>query len=332
MDHITELIGKRKDGSLFPIELSLSSVKIHGKWNAIGIIRDITVRKHIENEQKALEKRLQQSQKMEAIGTLAGGIAHDFNNILTAIMGYTELSLVKVAKDTAVEHYLSEVVSAGKRAKELVNQILAVAREANEEIRPILVSSIVKEVLKLIRSSIPSTIAIRQFIQSDSLILGNATRVHQILMNLCTNAAHAMQDRGGVLEVRLKDVQIETAPPVLSFELKAGHYIELTVSDTGDGISPDIIGSIFEPYFTTKTAGEGTGLGLSVVHGIVESYGGKITVRSEVGQGSVFTILLPVTQSLEIDHPLALEQMPTGSERILFLDDEATLATMAAEC
>ena len=188
-----------------------------------------------------------------------------------------------------------------------------------------------KEVLKLIRSSIPTTIEIRQHIQSDSLIMGNATRIHQILMNLCTNAAQAMQDQGGILEITLKDVVIEPVSPVLDFELMAGDYIELTVSDTGIGIPPDIIGSVFEPYFTTKTAGEGTGLGLSVVHGIVESYGGKIGVQSEVGKGAVFTILLPITQSYKTEHPQAPEKMPTGSERILFLDDEVAIADMGSQ-
>jgi PAS domain S-box-containing protein len=331
VDHITELSGKKKDGSEFPIELSLSSVMIHGKWHAIGIIRDITIRKCTEAEQKQLEKKLQQGQKMEAIGTLAGGIAHDFNNILTAILGYTELSLVTLEKDSIVQGYLNEVFSAGKRAKDLVNQILAVAREAKEEIRPIQVGSIVKEVLKLIRSSIPTTIDIRQNIDSDALIMGNATRVHQILMNLCTNAAQAMQDKGGILEVGLREVTIEKVSPAWNFEMKTGDYIELTVSDTGIGIPPDILASVFEPYFTTKTAGEGTGLGLSVVHGIVESYGGRITADSESGKGSTFTIFLPITKKSAPYHFAEAEELPTGTERILLLDDEAVIARMGSQ-
>jgi PAS domain S-box-containing protein len=331
VNRVTELIGKKKDGSEFFIELSLSSVKIHGKWHAIGIIRDITIRKRNETEQKELAKKLQQAQKMEAIGTLAGGIAHDFNNILAAIMGYTELSLGKVEEGSNIKRYLNEVFSAGKRAKDLVNQILAVAREAKEEIRPIQVSTLVKEVLKLIRSTIPTTIDVRQDLQSDSLIMGSPTRVHQILMNLCTNAAHAMQDQGGVLKIGLKDVTIKKMPPASSFGLKTGDYIELTVSDTGAGISPDIIGSIFEPYFTTKTAGEGTGLGLSVVHGIVESYGGKITAHSALGKGSTFTIFFPITKMSTANHSHASEKLPMGSERILLLDDEVAIARMGSQ-
>jgi PAS domain S-box-containing protein len=331
LDNIAEFAGMKKGGIEFPIELSLSSVKIHERWHAIGIIRDITERKRIETEQKELEKKLQQSQRMEAIGTLAGGIAHDFNNLLTAIMGYTELSFDKIEKGSIIEGYLHEVYSAGKRAKDLVNQILAVARETNEEVKPTRIDAIVKEVLKFIRSTIPTTIDIKQSIESDSLIMGNATRVHQIVMNLCTNAAHAMLDKGGILKVGLKDVTIENPSPIDNFELKTGDYIEITVSDTGTGISPEIIGSIFEPYFTTKVPGEGTGMGLSVVHGIVESYGGKISVNSELGKGTVFRILLPITQKRKIRHTFESGELPSGSERILFLDDEAPIARMGSQ-
>ena len=331
VDRITELIGRKKDGTQFPIELSLSSVKIHGNWNAIGLIRDITTRKQVETEQKELAKTLQQSQKMQAIGTLAGGIAHDFNNILSAIIGYTELSLGIVEKGSVVQRYLSEVFSAGKRARDLVNQILAVARETKEEIKPIPVRLIVKEVLKLIRSTIPTTIDIRQDLKSDALIMGNATRVHQIVMNLCTNAAQAMHDQGGVLNIELENMAIETTATADRCGLKIGDYIELTVSDTGHGIPPDLMGSIFEPYVTTKTPGEGTGLGLSVVHGIVESYGGKITAESELGKGATFTVLLPITHKGKTSRPQTPVSLPKGSERILYLDDEASIASMAGQ-
>jgi len=331
IDKITELTGIKKGGTDFPMELSLSGVKIHGKWNAIGIIRDITDRKRVEAERKELEKKLQQSQRMEAIGTLAGGIAHDFNNLLTAIMGYTELSMDNVEKGSIIEDYLHEVFSAGTRAKDLVNQILAVARESNEEVKPTQIDTIAKEVLRLIRSSIPTTIEIKQSIESDSLIMGNATRIHQILMNLCTNAAHAMQDKRGLLEIGLKDITIRNPSPVINFELKAGDYIELMVSDTGIGIPMDIIGSIFEPYFTTKAPGEGTGMGLSVVHGIVESYGGKISVFSELDKGTVFKIYLPITKKRKTDHAYVSEDLPVGTERILFLDDEFTIADMGSQ-
>ncbi|BBO84609.1 hypothetical protein DSCO28_51750 [Desulfosarcina ovata subsp. sediminis] len=298
----------------------------------VELEEELEKRKAVEIQQRNLEKQLQQAQKMEAIGTLAGGIAHDFNNILTAIIGYTELTLDKVEKGSVIEEYLHEVFSAGKRAKDLVNQILAVAREANEEVKPIPLRPIAKEVLKLIRSSIPATIEVKPAVESDSLIMGNATRIHQILMNLCTNAAHAMRNKGGILEVGLRDVTIANNPSASALALKPGDYIELTVSDTGTGIPPDIIGSIFEPYFTTKASGEGTGLGLSVVHGIVESYGGKIGAHSELGKGSVFTIYLPITKKIrEAGQPHEIAELPSGTERILFLDDEAAIANLGSQ-
>ena len=209
LDKISELAGKKKDGTAFPIELSLSGVKIHEKWHAIGIVRDITERKRIETEKKEMENKIQQAQKMEAIGTLAGGIAHDFNNLLSSIIGYTELSLDDVEKGSSIEDNLHEVFAAGKRAKDLVKQILTIARQTEEEIRPTQIDMIIKEVLKFIRSSIPTTIDIKQNIESDSLIMGNPTRVHQILMNLCTNAAHAMENEGVCSGGRLDGCRVQ---------------------------------------------------------------------------------------------------------------------------
>ena len=331
LDKVTELAGKKKDGTEFPLELSLSGVEIHGKWHAIGIVRDITDRKRIETEQKEMEKKLQQTQKMEAIGTLAGGIAHDFNNLLSSILGFTELSLDNVEKDSTIEYYLHEVYSAGKRARDLVKQILTIARKTDEEVKPTQIDTIIKEVLKFIRSSIPTTIELRQNIESDSLIMGNPTQIHQILMNLCTNAAQAMENEGGILEVGLKDVTIDDVSPMINRELKSGDYIKLTVSDTGSGISPDVIGSIFEPYFSTKAPGEGTGMGLALVKSIVETCGGKIEVESEYGKGTVFTIYFPVTKKSVRPHPYESEKLPSGNERILYIDDEAPIVEIGRQ-
>jgi len=255
-----------------------------------GVDKDISNQKKLEAERLQFESQLLQAQKMESIGNLAGGIAHDFNNILSSVIGFTELSLDEVEKGTHIEDNLQEIYTAGKRAKDLVKQILAFARQSGEELKPIQVDTIATEVLKFIRYSIPTTIEIKQNMESDSLIMGNATQVHQILMNLFTNAAHAMEDKGGILEFSLKDVVMDRGVNRENLDLKPGNYIEIKVSDTGTGIAPEIIGSIFDPYFTTKGPGEGTGMGLAMVHGIIKSYGGKISVDSKPGQGTVLRL------------------------------------------
>ena len=279
-------------------------------------------------ESQRLTTQLHRAEKMESIGTLAGGIAHDFNNILSSIIGFTELTLDEVEKGTRIEDNLQEVYTAGKRARDLVIQILSFARQSDEDIKPIKLDTIAKEVLKFIRSSIPSTIEIKQNLQSDSLIMGNETQVHQILMNLCTNAAHAMEKKGGILEVNLSDISIDGSVKKENFDLKNGSYIKLVVSDTGVGIASEVMGSIFEPYFTTKGPGEGTGLGLAMVHGIVESYGGKISFDSKIGKGTIFTIYFPITKKDGTDRPYESEKYSSGNERVLFVDDEAAIAKM----
>ncbi len=297
----------------------------------LGVIQDITDQKRAGQEKEKLEQELRQAQKMESIGNLAGGIAHDFNNILSSIIGFTELALDDVAEGTPLEDNLQEVNTAGKRARNLVKQILAFARQADEEVKPIQVHTIVKEVFQFIRSSIPTTIEIKQNIESNSFIMGNATQVHQILMNLCTNASHAMEDEGGILEITLNDVVVDRREKWKNMNLKQGNYLEIKVSDTGHGIAPDIIGSIFEPYFTTKGVGEGTGMGLALVHGIVETYGGKITVDSALGKGTVFTIYLPLTKKREDYQLYQKEKLPSGTERILLIDDELPIAKMGSQ-
>lgn len=323
-----------KDGSVCHINNAVSLIKdANGNPTGFrGVARDVTEQVKAEKEKALLTKQLQQSQKMESIGTLAGGIAHDFNNILAAVLGYTELAIDIAARqqaDPKLKDYLKGIFTAGQRAKDLVRQILAFARQSDDELKPVEISPVLKEVLKLIRSSIPASIQISQNIESNAMVMGNPTQIHQIIMNLCTNAAHAMENEHGTLAVGLSDAMLADKDKMPVAGLGPGNYIRITVSDTGTGIAPDIIDSIFEPYFTTKAPGVGTGMGLSMVHGIVESYGGKITVQSTAGQGSVFTVYLPVTQKNTKIHSYGQKTPTGGNERILFVDDEIQIADMS---
>jgi PAS domain S-box-containing protein len=285
----------------------------------LGISEDIT-------ERKNLEAMLRQVQKMEAIGQLAGGIAHDFNNILSAITGFTELSLSTVESESQPFKYMARVLEACKRAKDLVNQILMFSRETVQELKPIQISLPVKEALRLVRASVPATIEIRSEILSKASAQADPTQIHQIIMNLCTNAMHAMRDKGGYLDIRLVDLTIEDNGKHKGYpDAKPGDYILLSVSDQGKGIEEHHIHRIFDPFYTTKEKGEGTGMGLSVVHGIVKSYGGLTYVHSKVGKGSRFDILLPALEILVADETLAQEEVPRGNESILLVDDESML-------
>jgi nitrogen-specific signal transduction histidine kinase/ActR/RegA family two-component response regulator len=285
----------------------------------------------MHEERDRFEAELRQAQKMEAIGALAGGIAHDFNNILTAVIGFTQLAEQDVDKDSLTHRNLQEVLKASARAKDLVKQILTFSRQAAQELQPVQVKLIVKETLKLIRASLPSTIEIIQDIKSDAMVWSDPTQVHQIMMNLCTNAAYAMREKGGTLEVSLKDIEQGADFPPRHPGSKPGKYLLLQVSDTGHGISPSIMDRIFEPFFTTKERGEGTGMGLAAVHGIVKNLGGFVTVYSEVGKGSSFKVYMP-TMSLGKKHE-SLEEppLPKGKERILFVDDEPALVDLGKQ-
>ncbi len=302
---------------------------IDGKTiGVIAISENITDKKAAEKDKQKLEAQLQQSQKMESIGTLAGGIAHDFNNILSSVIGFTELSLEEVKKGSKIEENLLEVHAAGLRAKELVKQILAFARQSSEEIKPIQPKAISEEIIRLLRSSIPTTIKINQQFDSESYIMGNPIQLHQILMNLCTNAAYAMEGTGGQLTITIQDVEIEQIPVSVSAQMQQSKHVQLRISDTGKGISPEIINSIFDPYFTTKPSGEGTGMGLAMVQGIVESYGGRIVVESKLGEGTTFTTYLPICNQQQSQSLYTPKSLPNGSERILFVDDETSIARM----
>jgi PAS domain S-box-containing protein len=301
-------------------------IDIDGKVvGAIQTAQDIT-------DRTRLEVQFRQAQKMEAIGTLAGGIAHDFNNILSAVLGYTEMALEEPKINDRLRRCLEQVFKAGERARDLVKQILSFSRQIDERPRPLRISPIIKEVLKLLRASLPTTIKIRQDIQSEpDAVLADPTQIHQVMMNLCTNAAHAMRGRQGELKVSLAPVNIEPSDDlIIHHDLSPGKYLRLTVSDTGAGIDDEIIGRIFDPFFTTKEVGEGTGLGLSVVYGIVKNCSGAITVQSEVGKGTEFNVYLPLLTDVEDKQEAKVEApIPGGKERILFVDDEAALVQLA---
>jgi PAS domain S-box-containing protein len=285
----------------------------------LSISRDIT-------NELALETRLRQSQKMEAMGVMAGGIAHDFNNILSGIFGYAELSLM--ALDDEPEHvrqYLNSLLNSAERARELVHQILTFSRQTELELRPVSPKYIVKEAVKLLRASTPARIDIRASLNSEAAIMAEPTQLHQVIVNLCTNAVYAMRDMNGTLDIRLDELEVGEAFIKLRPGLNPGMHIQLSVADTGRGIEPKDLERIFEPFFTTKPQGEGTGLGLSVVHGIVRKMKGIITVSSEVGKGSVFNVIIPQTTTDKADALKAEAALRGGTERIMLIDDEEVI-------
>ncbi len=295
----------------------------------VATIEDITERKRMEREQALVMAQLQQAQKLEALGTLAGGVAHDFNNILSIIIGYAELATMDTEAGSRIAKKLQQILNAGSRAKELVTQILAFSRRSEHQKISLQLHLIIKEAMKMLRPSLPSTIEIKTEVSSTSAVLADPTQMHQVLMNLCTNAAHAMRDKGGVLEVGLHDIVVATGDIPTSNGLQPGRYVELSVKDSGHGIDQGIIDFIFDPFFTTKKMGEGTGLGLSVVHGILKSHGGTIAVRSVPGKETVFSVLIPAIETAdELKEAEIAVPFSRGNERILVVDDEPALAEM----
>ncbi len=300
----------------------------------IMIHLDFTEQARIEKERKMLEERLQQAQKMEAIGTLAGGIAHDFNNILSSIMGYSELCLHEVRNNPKATRHAEQILKAADRARDLVQQILTFSRKAEPEKNPLSLAPIIKEVVKFMRASLPTTIEIRHTMpETPHVIMADPSQMHQVLMNLCTNASHAMKESGGILEIGLRQVEIEAGAALSRTPLPDGRYVELSVRDTGHGIPQQNLGKIFDPYFTTKQQGEGTGLGLSVVHGIVKDHNGEIRVYSEEGKGSHFMIYLPLVDREIKDGGHEKQKLipPGRGETILFIDDEQMVVDVSRE-
>jgi len=315
-----------KDGSTVWTEVSMSLIRDQeGRPKAIlGVTRDIS-------ERKKLQTQLQQAQKMETVGTLAGGIAHDFNNILQAVLGYSELARQKIAVGQNITRELDVVIQAGTRATDLVKHILSFSRQNEPGSKPLDIGMIVKESLNLLRASLPTTIEIKQKIaEAPETVLADPTQMHQVVMNLCTNAAQAMSETGGVLEVILEAVAIDEVSAARYAELNPGRYQRLSVSDTGHGMDKETQSRVFDPFFTTKETGMGTGLGMSVVHGIVKNHGGAITVDSQPGKGTTFHVYMPALDSHTQLEPVSAEPMllATGTEHILFVDDEEPLVEL----
>ncbi len=316
---------RHKAGNILDVEISTTFAQDRGQDRGglfFVFLRDITARNQ-------MEERLRQSQKMESIGTLAGGIAHDFNNILFPIVGHSEMLLLDVPEDSPLKDGLNQIYTGAMRASELVKQILTFSRQDSSDVKLMKMQPIIKEALKLIRSTIPTTIELKQNLQSDcGAIKADPTQIHQIIMNLATNAYHAMEENGGEIKVNLKEVELEESD-LFNSDIQPGTYACLSIADTGKGIDSELIEKIFDPFFTTKETGKGTGMGLSVVHGIVKSMHGTITVYSESDKGTEFHVYLPFAETVreqQVIHTKTVIQ--GGSERILLVDDEKTIIEM----
>jgi len=269
---------------------------------------------------------------MEAIGTLAGGIAHDFNNILSGIIGYTQLAQHHSTDHQKILRYLDALDQANTRAAALVKQILAISRQSESRKVPTDISSVIHEAMQLLRASIPATVDISVDISADvNVVEADPTQIHQIVMNLCTNAFHALEDDGGRIDVGLETITLRAADLVSYQDIAPGKYIRLTVADSGNGIAPDDLNRIFDPYFTTKEVGKGTGLGLATVHGIVKDHRGDIKVYSEPGSGTTFLVLLPIAEELKAQAAPSTDTLVGGHETILFVDDEKALVDIGKD-
>lgn len=294
----------------------------------VELKKEIELRKQYEQERAKLEAQLFQLQKMETIGTLAGGIAHDFNNILTPILGYTEMALEEIEEDNTLRFDIEQINHAAQRARDLVKQILTFSRQVDVVKKPLKLDQVINEVLNLMRASLPKNVEIQTDLDPYcGTVQADSTQMHQVLMNLCTNAAHAMKESGGILELRLHEEDIDTQRSKTLNNVPPGKYAVITVRDTGHGMDAQTLQRIFEPFFTKKEVGVGAGLGLSVVHGIINSYRGTITVRSEVGEGTIFNIYLPqFTEESELEVPE--EYLQKGMEHVMFVDDEEEVTFM----
>lgn len=321
-----------KKDRVFPVEITANLLKFENKNYFFAYGKDISTRIRAEKERKDIENRLLQAQKLEAIGTLAGGIAHDFNNILAGIMGYTELALGDVKDLPLAKKRLGRVLEAGGRAADLVKQILSFSRKKKSELKPVSPFIIIKEVLSLMRATLPSSIEIKQSLNSDGYVFADPTTIHQVLMNLFTNAAHAMKQAGGVLTVSLQEMTLSQHEIEHRTEIIPGAFIKISTEDTGIGMTREVQNKAFDPFFTTKPLGEGTGMGLAAVHGIIAELGGFISLESQPGKGTAVHVFIPlIAEPAEADQTLASYPIKGGGERILFVDDEKTQLELAKD-
>ncbi|MBA4368557.1 MAG: hybrid sensor histidine kinase/response regulator [Desulfobacterium sp.] len=324
---------QHKDGRI--IDVLLSSTPLDPTDFSSGVTftaLDITEQKKSEQERQKLEDRLRQAYKMEAVGTMAGGIAHEFNNILGIILGNAELAIDDVPEWNPAKHSLEEIQKASLRGRDVVRQILSFARISPVTRKPIRISTVIQESLKFVRATIPSSITIRQNILCDAeMILANPTEINQIFINLCSNSAHAIDQETGTISINLETVILTEESAAQYEDLSPGKHIRLSVTDTGKGIRPEIMGRIFDPYFTTKDVDKGLGMGLAVVYGLVKKHDGAIKFVSEVGKGTTAEVLFPTTEELPEIQTKELEDLPGGNERILIVDDEESLVAMVSE-
>jgi two-component system cell cycle sensor histidine kinase/response regulator CckA len=321
-----EAVHRCKDGTTFPVDVTANLLEFRGNKYSLSFARDITEHKNEEKQKEILETHLRKAQRMEALGTLAGGIAHDFNNILSAIYGYSELAQLRCPENSKLRHYIDQISMASNRAKHLVQQILAFSRQGKSEKRMVDISDVIRETVKLIEATFPATIDIKHHIAPHAgNLFADETQIHQVLMNLCTNAYHSMQKEGGLLEVELAPATIGTFDSSSFPILNPGKYLKLVVADTGHGMDQDLLDQIFDPYFTTKKSGVGTGMGLSTAHGIVKDHGGSIKVSSRPGIGTTFQVFFPIAEAASQRPAAESGRFSSGKGSILLVDDETPI-------
>ena len=321
-EHVDYEVADPKDSHYYSVSNS-PIFHADGTASKLTIFHDIT-------KIKDIEAQLRQSRKMESIGTLAGGIAHDFNNLLYIISGNAELALEDIPEWNPAHASLEEIKSATLKAAGIAKQLLNFSRKTDQEMKPIGVVTVIKDALKFLRSTIPTTIDIQKHLpDADITILADPIQINQIMMNLCINAFQAMEDTGGIMEIIVETVSLDEEAADSYPDLTAGDYLKITVNDTGPGIDPEIIERIFDPYFTTKEMGKGSGMGLSIVHGIVQNHSGAISVDSKLGKGTTFSLLFPAVDEKPKIEPETINEIPRGHETILFVDDEKSIADMA---